>query len=65
MNRNVQQLFVWDEVRKIKNNEKKKVLEMCDEMLREKKSFVNYHSKEILEHKKLRSLSQEEEVRFD
>jgi hypothetical protein len=49
LSRKVENLYLWDEVRKIKQNEKKKILDHYENMLsKSKSSFLSPNSKQIL-----------------
>ena len=58
-------MLLWDEVKKIKQSEKKNIVNIYEHMLSNQKSFVNIHSREILEQRRIRSSSLDIEERFD
>ncbi|CDW77884.1 UNKNOWN [Stylonychia lemnae] len=63
MKRGVQQLLVWNEIKKHKQSEKKQIFDH-QESLR-KSSFVNNHSRELLRQKNEREIRKFQEERFD
>jgi hypothetical protein len=66
MERSITNLFVWDEIRKIKKTEKVKVQEQMDmQKSQQAMHYVNPESRKILFMKRAQSYAQLEEPNFD